>query len=128
MAQPSTNPPLYGALVSLLHMRRLPGRLTTEQTAHVLGFQPHDIPVLVRKKLLVPLGPDGRNTTRYFASGYVEELAADRKWLDRATRAVRRSASDRTGTHVENQQGSGERNRMQSQPPGESCPPLAEAC
>jgi hypothetical protein len=77
----------------LLNLRRLPARLTTEQTSRVLGFQPHDIPVLVRCGMLKPLGAVGRNSVKYFASNDVSQKSEDRKWLDRATRIVSRSRS-----------------------------------
>jgi hypothetical protein len=35
---------------------RLPARLTAEQTAWVLGCQPHDVPILMAARLLKPLG------------------------------------------------------------------------
>lgn len=82
---------------SVLNILRLPARLTVEQTAKLCGFQPHDIPVLVKKKLLLPLGSNQRNSVRYFARSEVEEKCEDRKWLDRATRAIsrcKRSASE----------------------------------
>jgi hypothetical protein len=75
---------------SLLEALRLPARLNTEQVAQVAGFQPHDIPLLVRAGLLKPLGGGPRNSVKFFAAIEVEELCRDRKWLDRATKAVSR--------------------------------------
>jgi hypothetical protein len=76
---------------SILNFLRLPARLTVEQTARLCGFQPHDIPVLIKKKLLNPLGSNQRNSVRYFARREIEEKCEDRKWLDRATKAISRS-------------------------------------
>jgi len=66
----------------------LPARLNAEQVSSILGFYPHDIPVLVRHKLLRPLGIPARNGPKYFAACEVMSHSADREWLDRATRAV----------------------------------------
>jgi hypothetical protein len=71
---------------------RLPARLTAEQSARILGFQPHDIPVLVKCDLLKPLGGGPKNCVKFFAACEVEVLREDRKWLDRATKAVSRRA------------------------------------
>ncbi|HEX5220373.1 MAG TPA: hypothetical protein VFZ59_12455 [Verrucomicrobiae bacterium] len=77
----------------LLSARRLPARLNVEQTASITGFQPHDIPTLVKAGLLKPLGSGPRNSVKYFAAIEVQNAAQDRKWLDRATRAVSRVKS-----------------------------------
>lgn len=78
-------------LGAILYVRHLPARLSSEQTAALLGFQDHDIPVLVRASLLKPVGGEQRNCVKYFARFEIENLALDRKWLDRASRAVRRT-------------------------------------
>ena len=75
---------------SLLHAERLPGRLNAEQTAALLGFQAHDIPTLVRAKLLSPLGGPRLNSVKYFAAASVERDRLDVRWLERAARAVSR--------------------------------------
>jgi len=66
----------------------LPARLNVSQTAKLLGFGEHDIPVLTAAKLLDPLGSPAANSPKYFARITVLEHANDLKWLDRATRAV----------------------------------------
>lgn len=68
----------------------LPARLNVEQTAAMLGFQPHDIPTLVAAGLLFPLGraAKGKNTVKYFALVDVEERRRDPKWLSKATDAA----------------------------------------
>jgi hypothetical protein len=70
---------------SILNVRRLPGRLDVDQAATLLGFQRHDIPVLIRSKLLNPLGKPVQNATKWFASAVIQELAQDEKWLSKAT-------------------------------------------
>jgi len=69
----------------LLTVRRLPGRLTASESAAVLGFAEHDIPVLVAKGLLKPLGKPASNATKYFASPHITQIANDPAMLDRAT-------------------------------------------
>jgi hypothetical protein len=73
---------------TVLALPRLPARLDVQQTAKVLGFMPHDIPVLIRAKLLRPLGNPVQNAPKYFAACVVEELARNPEWLDKATKAV----------------------------------------
>jgi hypothetical protein len=58
---------LQDAMV-LLNCRRLPGRLNTTEAAVLLGFQEHDIPVLIAGKLLTPLGRPAPNAPKYFAA------------------------------------------------------------
>ena len=67
---------------------RLPARLDADNTARVLGFAAHDIPVLVQAKLLQPLGKPPPNGTKYFSAIAIEELRADHNWLNAATRTI----------------------------------------
>ncbi len=69
---------------------RLPGRLDSDHSARLLGFQAHDIPVLMAAKLLQPLGKPVPNAPKYFAASTLEELRSDTAWLDAATKAVSR--------------------------------------
>jgi len=71
-----------------LSLRTNPARLSAEETAWCLGFSQHEIPVLVSKGLLKPLGHPVPNTVKYFAATTVEEMRRDVKWLSRATDAV----------------------------------------
>ena len=73
----------------------VPARLNLEQAAWLLGFQAHDIPVLVANGLLKPLGTPPPNGVKYFAAGDLELLKADRKWLARATDALHRHWRDK---------------------------------
>jgi hypothetical protein len=67
---------------------RLPARLNGEQVAARLGFAPHDIPVLVKAKLLSPLGKPAPNAIKFFAAVVIERLAGDDSWLAKATNAI----------------------------------------
>ena len=86
----------------LLSLARLPARLDFTQAAALLGFREHDIPILVRARLLKPLGNPAANCVKYFSSVELEKLANEEAWLARATKAVNdhwrkknHSASDR---------------------------------
>ena len=72
----------------ILSLPRLPARLNVEQAASLLGFAEHDIPVLIRARLLKPLGNPPPNGNKYFSSAELETLARDHDWLNKATRAV----------------------------------------
>ena len=66
----------------------LPARLDVCQTAWFLGFKPHDIPVLTAAGLLKPLGRPARNCIKHYATGNLETLRGDEKWLARATDTI----------------------------------------
>ncbi len=68
----------------------LPARLDARQAARCLGFQEHDIPILVNAGLLKPLGKKlEQSAPRYFARVDIEKKAVDVAWLNKATDAVR---------------------------------------
>ena len=65
-----------------------PGRLLAEQAAPILGFKKHEIPILVKARLLKPLANPARNAVKYYARADVEKHAADCDWLAKATKAI----------------------------------------
>jgi hypothetical protein len=71
-----------------LNLEVTPARLTAEQAAWSLGFSPHEIPILIARGLLKPLGHPQPNTVKFFPAAIVEELRKDVKWLSRATDAI----------------------------------------
>lgn len=73
---------------SILNSVRLPARIDGRLTARLLGFQEHDVPVLVRAKMLKPLGNPAPNAPKYFASSEIQELMENRNWLSKATKTV----------------------------------------
>jgi hypothetical protein len=83
-----------------LNLRTSPARLTVEETAWYLGFAPHEIPVLVSKGLLKPLGHPGQNTVKYFALAALQEIRLDSKWLSRATDAITERWREKNATHA----------------------------
>jgi hypothetical protein len=74
-----------------------PARIEAPQVAKILGFSEHDIPVLVRNGLLEPLGnpEERRNTKKYFAKYQIVFLAADVKWLNKASRVINQAWRDK---------------------------------
>ena len=66
----------------------IPARLDSTQTAWFLGFEPHEIPMLVTAGLLKPLGRPARNSTKFFATEALEQFRRDEKWLARASDAI----------------------------------------
>lgn len=75
-------------LKELLNLARLPARLNMAQTAAYLGFKPHDIPILVARGLLKPLGRPTPNSEKYFARSKLVEAENNEDWLSRATSAL----------------------------------------
>jgi len=73
------------AFLSLMH---LPGRLMAWMAAALLGMEEHHIPVLVKARLLKPLGNPPHNAPKYFSRDYILALAADEKWLTKASDAL----------------------------------------
>ena len=63
-------------------------RLNSAQTAKLLGFADHDLPVLVATGLLKPLGNPMPNAPKHFALVEILGHAAERDWLNRATKTL----------------------------------------
>ena len=68
--------------------RNLPARLDVAQTAKLLGFPEHDIQSLMAARKLTPLGDPAPNAPKWFSAIEVISLAADRDWLNKATKEV----------------------------------------
>ena len=66
----------------------LAARLDVVTTAKLLGFAEHDIQILMAAGKLKPLGDPAPNAPKWFAAIEVIRLAADREWLNKATREV----------------------------------------
>jgi hypothetical protein len=72
----------------LLTLSVLPARLSAEQAAQLLGFQAHELTVLIAVGLLRPLGRPAANAPKFFATVELEGVRRDAKWLSKATDAV----------------------------------------
>ncbi len=79
----------------ILFAARLPARLDVQQAADLLGFLPHEISILMRMRLLKPLGNPPPNGHKFFALSELQALAGDPHWLDKATRLVIRFWKDK---------------------------------
>src|SRR3989442_4779333 len=71
-----------------LSWKIVPARLDATQAAWFLGFELHEIPILIGANLLKPLGHPARNATKFFATQALEQLRRDEKWLARASDAI----------------------------------------
>lgn len=71
-----------------LSLKSPPGRLTAEEAAWMLGFSAHEIPILMAKGLLKPLGHPPHNGQKYFLAAVLEELRRDEKWFSRASDTI----------------------------------------
>ena len=68
--------------------RSLPARIPSETVAKLLGFEEHDIKVLVSNKLLKPLGKPAPNAPKRFAKIDIFRLTFDTAWLSQATKII----------------------------------------
>lgn len=74
--------------VDCMAKRNLPARLDVSQTARLLGFADHDIPILLAHRKLSALGDPAPNAPKWFAAVDVLRLIADHDWLHKATLTV----------------------------------------
>ena len=65
-----------------------PARLGINETAWLLGFNEHDIPVLVSAGLLKPLGRPTATGSKFFATVDLQTLRNDTRWLAKASDAI----------------------------------------
>jgi len=72
-------------------LAKTPARFDIEQVAWLLNCQPHDIPALVRARLLKPLGNPPPNARKLFAADEIIELSRDKAWLNKASNAIHES-------------------------------------
>src|SRR5208283_3185341 len=71
-----------------LNLRNLPDRLTATETAAKLGISPHEVPILVAKGLLKPLGHPAPNAPKFFLTAALKDLERDEKWHGKASDAL----------------------------------------
>jgi hypothetical protein len=88
---------ITGQQLTTLNTQRLPGRLDANQAAALLGFQPYEIPLLVRAKLLRALGKPSQNSRKFFAASEIQAKMEDGQWLDAATKAVAKLIQEANG-------------------------------
>ena len=76
------------AQTEFLSWKLPPARLNATQAAWFLGFEPHEITILIATGCLKPLGHPARNATKFFATETLEQLRRDEKWLAKASDAI----------------------------------------
>ena len=59
-----------------LSWKIVPARLDATQTAWFLGFDPHEVPLLIAAGLLDPLGHPARNSTKVISPRKLGQTAA----------------------------------------------------
>jgi hypothetical protein len=64
-----------------LNLRHFPASITAAQAAIFLGISAHEIPVLVSKGLLKPLGHPAPNGPKHFLTATLKDLERDEKWF-----------------------------------------------
>jgi len=71
-----------------LNWKLTPARLNATQAAWFLGFESHEITILIGAGLLKPLGHPARSSGKLFATEVLQQLWHDEKWLGKATDAI----------------------------------------
>jgi hypothetical protein len=101
-------------LERFLNLKHMPQRLSAVEVAGVLGLTPHEIPILVSKGLLKPLGHPAPNAPKEFLRSAIVDLERDEKWHGKATDVLQqywRFKNSRKQDATDNRQPS----RLQSQ-------------
>jgi hypothetical protein len=73
---------------TFLNLKTQSERLTADEAAWLLGFSPHEIPILIAKNLLKPLGHPAPNGPKHFLTATLKDLERDEKWHSKAADAV----------------------------------------
>jgi hypothetical protein len=89
-----------------------PARLNATQAARYLGFEPHEIPILIAASLLKSLGHPARNGKKFFSTQALEELRRDEKWLARSSDAIREYWRERNARNRGCERGTNRNNRF----------------
>lgn len=76
------------AQTEFLSWKLPPARLNATQAAWFLGFEPHEITILIATGCLKPLGHPAPNAIKFFAAETLEQLRRDEKWLAKASDAI----------------------------------------
>jgi hypothetical protein len=79
---------MNAAQTEFLSWKIPPARLNSTQAGWFLGFEPHQITILIATGTLKPLGHPARNATKFFATETLEQLRRDEKWLAKASDAI----------------------------------------
>jgi hypothetical protein len=80
-----------------LNLRHLPDRLTATEAAAKLGLSPHEVPILVAKGLLKPLGHPAPNAPKFFLTATLKDLERDEKWHGKVADAIQEYWRNKNG-------------------------------
>jgi hypothetical protein len=83
------------ACLDLYSCRRLPGRIVEDQAGALLGFNDYEMKLVARHDLVIPLGRPAPNARKYYCTAEILALAADRAWLDKATRVISKAVREK---------------------------------
>ena len=61
----------------------------------MLGFNDYEMKLLARHDLVIPLGRPAPNARKYYCTAEILALAADRAWLDKATRVISKAVREK---------------------------------
>ena len=71
-----------------MNLKTHPERLSAEEAGLMLGFSAHEIPILIAKNLLKPLGHPAHNAPKHFLTAALKDLERDEKWHGKSADAV----------------------------------------
>ena len=80
--------------LDLFNCRRLPGRITIEQVALLLGFQVYEILILVRLGKIKCINYQSKNSRKFFHGHYILKLAEDGDFVEKASKLVARTVRE----------------------------------
>ena len=83
------------ACLDIFSCRRLPGRIVEDQAGALLGFNDYEMKLVARHDLVIPLGRPAPNARKYYCTAEILALAADRAWLDKATRVISKAVREK---------------------------------
>lgn len=76
--------------LSIQALAKFPVYMTKEKVAEALGIATHNIPPLVRAKLLKPLGNPKRYCVKQFSRDDLARNIANHDWLEKVAEAIHR--------------------------------------
>jgi hypothetical protein len=71
-----------------LNLVNLPARFTAQQTAWYLGFQLHEIPILAKHRLLIPIADPAPNAPKFYLKCELDTIRNDKQWQMRARKFI----------------------------------------
>jgi hypothetical protein len=85
--------------LQFLNLRHLPARFRVDETAWYLGFEPHEIPILTKARLLKPLGKPSPTATKFYSMVGLRRLRENESWLHKASETLFKHWQQRNRRH-----------------------------